>query len=106
MTSREIADYVDKDISHVHRDIRSMLIQLEGDPNLDHVREDRDARGYTTLFHLPKRESLILVSGYSVTMRAKIIDRWQELEAQVAPAVPTSLAGALRASTDWADRSY
>lgn len=82
MSSREIAELTGKDIAHVHRDIRSMLEQLRDDPELDHVREDKDARGYTACFHLTKNLSMTLVAGYNVKLRKAIIDRWQELENQ------------------------
>ena len=84
MSSREIAELTGKDASHIHRDIRSMLDELKDDPELDHIREDKDARGYTACFHLPKGLTMTLVAGYNVKLRKAIIDRWQELEAQVA----------------------
>jgi len=67
------------------RDIRDMLVQLHGEgglPRFGHTyRNEQNGQDYPC-FNLPKRETLILVSGYNLTMRAKIIDRWQELEAQ------------------------
>lgn len=87
MSSREIAELTGKQHKHVIRDIRSMLDALGGGPNLGHVREDRDGRGYTTCFHLDKELTETLVTGYSVPLRHKVIKRLHELEQQnTAPA--------------------
>lgn len=92
MSSREIAELVGKEHKHVIRDIRVMIDALKDGPDLGHVTEAKDARGYTSEFRLPKRESLILVSGYDVHLRARIIDRWQELETQAAkPSDPVAV---------------
>ena len=47
---------------------------------------------------------MIVASGYSPMMRAKIIDRWQELEAQQdAHVIPKTMAQALRLAADQAE---
>jgi phage regulator Rha-like protein len=79
------------------RDIRVMLDSL-GIQSAQFCADYKDARGRKQpCFNLPKRETLILVSGYNIQMRARIIDRWQELEAQVAQPyqIPKSFAEAL-----------
>jgi phage regulator Rha-like protein len=74
MTSREIAELTGKTHSHVCRDIRTMLDELgEHESNFGSmytVAVGNGALRAATEYRLPKRETLILVSGYSVTMRA------------------------------------
>ena len=81
MSSLEIAELTGKDHAKVLIDIRKMLDEL-GILTSD-FSTVRKVRGKEyDVFNLPKRETIILVSGYSVAMRAAIVDRWQELEAK------------------------
>lgn len=82
MSSREIAQLTGKQHKHVLRDIRAMLDALGDGPDLGHVREDRDGRGYTVCFHLDKELTETLVTGYSIPLRHKVIKRLHELERQ------------------------
>lgn len=84
MSSREIAELTGKrprqcdggDQENARRVVwRRGSTQIWGHPH------QRAKPGYP-IYWLPKRETLILVSGYNLTMRARIIDRWQELEAK------------------------
>lgn len=80
MSSREIAELTGKRHADVMRDIRSVFSQLDlAERNFASSYVDGSSKS-NVCFNLPKRESLILVSGYSVELRARIIDRWQELE--------------------------
>ncbi|WP_375696071.1 Rha family transcriptional regulator [Bartonella sp. AC67GZZY] len=83
MSSREIAELCGKEHRNVMRDIRQILTELKIELS-EFAGFYRDSTGRTLpCYNLPKRECLILVSGYSTALRAKIIDRWQELERQV-----------------------
>lgn len=95
MSSLEIATLTGKRHDHVMRDIRIMLAELYGEggvPSFGGVYTD--AKGEKRpCFNLPKRETYILVSGYNVQMRAKIVDRWEELES--GKALPVAAIGDL-----------
>lgn len=104
MTSREIAELTGKEHQHVMRDIRSMLTELDVvvEGYVQNWTHPQNGQSYP-MFVLPKRETLILVSGYSLAMRARIIDRWQQLEADAAKPVhllPQNFAEALRLAAD------
>lgn len=81
MSSREIAELTGKRHPDVKRDITVMMEGLGVDAS-SFAHNYLDALNRTqNEFLLPKRETTILVSGYSVTLRARIVDRWMELEA-------------------------
>ncbi|MBB3808746.1 phage regulatory protein/antirepressor Ant [Pseudochelatococcus contaminans] len=92
MSSREIAELTIKNHADVLRDIRNMLETLGEGTASKFAGSYKDASGKSNpVFNLPKRETLILVSGYRVDLRAKIIDRWMELEEAVKqPAKPAA----------------
>lgn len=109
MSSREIADLTGKEHRNVMADIRKMLSELHGEGGVLNFQQSyfNSQNKEQPEFCLPKRETLILVSGYSVQMRAKIIDRWQELEAKVGAggtAIPQTLPEALRLAADLAEQ--
>lgn len=80
ISSLEIADMTGKRHGNVLTDIRTMLNGLEIDElKFQSIYLDTNNRD-KPMFVLPQREALILASGYDVKLRAKIIDRLQELE--------------------------
>lgn len=106
MSSIEIAELTGKDHNHVVRDINTMLDRLGINPNpFLELHENQALKGQAAkkrIYHLPKRECLILASGYSVILRAAIIDRWIELESKQSQEIPQSFAEALQLAADQA----
>ena len=109
MSSQEIADLTGKEHRNVMADIRKMLAELHGEGGVltfQHTLTNPQNGQTYPVFNLPKRETLILVSGYSISMRAKIIDRWQELEAKPVSnviALP-NFANPAEAARAWAEQ--
>lgn len=106
MSSREIAELTGKAHQDVLRDIRNMLDELN--------QEASSFAGYyiaangkqNPMFNLPKDLTITLISGYNVTMRHRIVTRWQELEGQSGiKQVPQSLPEALRLAADLAEKA-
>ena len=108
MTSLQIAEITGKEHFIVMRDIRNLIDSIG------------DIRGYRfvcssymskqnkemPMYELNKKETLLLASGYNTILRAKIINRWEELETekqQTNFAVPQTLAQALRLAADQAE---
>jgi hypothetical protein len=97
MFSIEIPGLNKKAHKYVLADIRSMLTSLDNaaaefSATAQYAGPNNYKRS-AAVFLLPKRETYILVSGYSVELRARIVDRWMGLEQQqVTPITATEVA--------------
>ncbi|HHW7522417.1 TPA: Rha family transcriptional regulator [Mannheimia haemolytica] len=105
ISSVEIAQLCEKRHDHVMVDIRKMLAELNlNSPEFSGQYKTKDGRMQPCYF-LPKRETMILVSGYRIDLRAKIIDRLDELEKQHQPSIPKNYPEALRMAAELAEQN-
>ena len=81
MTSREIAELTGSTHDAVLKTIRRLIIEGVVSGNETPYKHPQNSQTYTE-FLLTFRDTMVVVSGYSAELRAKIIDRWQELEAK------------------------
>ncbi|MEA2104318.1 MAG: phage regulatory protein/antirepressor Ant [Candidatus Cloacimonadota bacterium] len=104
MTSREIAEQTGKEHRNVRRDVKRMLLELYGKEdmlNYEHIFKDSYGREQKC-YRLPKREVLVLVSGYSIPLRAKIVDRLEELEQRKSKTLLPDFSNPAEAARAWA----
>ncbi|MBF8726097.1 phage regulatory protein/antirepressor Ant [Pseudomonas putida] len=106
MSTREVAELTGKSHDNVLRDARALakrgVLKSEETPYV----HPQNGQAYPE-FLLDQRDALVLVSGYDASLRARIIDRWQELETRMLAhmQVPTNFAEALRLAADKAEEN-
>lgn len=105
MSSREIADLVEKRHDNVLRTIETLAargaITL---PQLEEVMNDGPGPRTIGQYRIGKRDSYVVVAQLSPEFTARLVDRWQELEVQAPEsAVPQSFAAALRLAAEQQD---
>lgn len=106
MTTIEIAARTGKKHHNVMRDVRKIEKALPGDQiKSDEIYHD-DLGRPMPCYRIGRRVIMILTSGYSISLRAAVIDRLNELERAAAqPVIPTTYADALRLAADNHERA-
>lgn len=101
MSSEEIATLVESRHDNVKTSIERLgargVIQL---PALQEVRNHLGQA--VSVYQLCKRDSYVVVAQLSPEFTARLVDRWQELEAQAATALP-DFSNPVAAARAWAD---
>ena len=102
MSSREIAELTGSTHDNVLKTVRALVAKGVVSSNDTPYIHPQNGQVYRE-FLLSQRDTLVVVSGYSVELRARIIDRWQDLEARADQfQIPATYAEALQAAADQA----
>jgi len=106
MSSREIAELTGKSHDNVLRDARLLVKQGVLRTEETPYTHPQNRQTYTE-FRFTQRDCLVLVSGYNAHLRARIIDRWQELETRHVATlqIPATFAEALRLAAEQVERN-
>lgn len=102
MTSREIAETVGSDHHNVLATIRRLRAEGVIAGNETPYTHEQNGQTYTE-FCLTYRDTMVVASGYSSELRARIIDRWMDLEKAGKPTLPKTFAQALRLAAEQAE---
>ena len=105
MTSREIAELVEKRHDNVSRTIEALAVRgVITLPQFEEVSNSGPGPTVIRQYRVGKRDSYIVVAQLSPEFTARLVDRWQEMEASVAVTVPQTMAQALRLAADQAEQ--
>ena len=104
MSTREIAELVNSTHDSVLKTTRRLIVEGVVSGNETLYTHPQNGQQYPEIL-MDFRNSLVVASGYSSELRARVIDRWQELEAGAMPALPRTFAEALRALADKTEQS-
>lgn len=105
MTSREIAELVESRHDDTKRAIERLAERgvIEFPPMAEIPTATKPMRVYVFTGEKGKRDSIVVVAQLSPEFTAKLVDRWQELEAQAGkPALP-DFSDPVAAARAWAD---
>ena len=104
MSSREIAELVGSRHADVIRTIDRLLDRgtISGCTPAAYTHEQNGQTYHE--YRVGKRDSYVIVAQLSPEFTARLVDRWQELEAQQQTRIPQSLSEALRLAADQAEQ--
>lgn len=88
MSSREIAQLTKSSHDNVLKTVRRLVKEGIVSGNETPYVHPQNGQTYSE-FHLDYRNTMVVVSGYSPELRARIIDRWMELEGTAVPPQPS-----------------